>query len=250
MLVNNTAPLCWAAFHDRHLFNLFKQTAITLVSKQMTNVIKDVVLPIMKSKKAQRKVDKDLANPDGILFNLVYGDVDEACLKLNPDRLSNLDGTDVKQAREEVIANAVMDGNGGIVSEYAELVIQFAFTTLFACAFPGGPAIVLAINMIGLRGELFVGLYATQRPETLTGKYSKRRRSSVAVIIVRYTSTSSFLFYCLLSNHSFPTNPNRITNCFKLILSLFTTLQLHCSCVAILIFEQVFVQQEPCVPCV
>ena len=198
MLVNNTAPLCWAAFHDRHLFNLFKQTAITLVSKQMTNVIKDVVLPIMKSKKAQRKVDKDLANPDGILFNLVYGDVDEACLKLNPDRLSNLDGTDVKQAREEVIANAVMDGNGGIVSEYAELVIQFAFTTLFACAFPGGPAIVLAINMIGLRGELFVGLYATQRPETLTGKYSKRRRSSVAVIIVRYTSTISFLFYCPL----------------------------------------------------
>ena len=24
----------------------------------------------------------------------------------------------------------------------------------------------------------------------------------------------SYLFYCLLLNHSFPTNPNRITNCF------------------------------------
>ena len=65
----------------------------------------------------------------------------------------------------------------------------------------------------------------------------ERRRSNVAVIIVRIVFISAFLFYCLLLNHSFPTNPNRITNCFKLF-SLFTNLQLHCSCVAILIFEQ------------
>ena len=63
------------------------------------------------------------------------------------------------------------------------------------------------------------------------GKYSKRRRSNVAVIIVRKVFIGSFLFYCLLLNHSFQTNPNSITNCFKLF-SLFTTLQLHCSCVA------------------
>ena len=62
------------------------------------------------------------------------------------------------------------------------------------------------------------------------GNYSKRRRSNVAVIIVRIVFISSFLFYCLLCNHSFQTNPNKITNCFKLILSI-TTLQLHCSCV-------------------
>jgi len=75
----------------------------------------------------------------------------------------------------------------------------------------------------------------------LYGKYSKRRRSNVAVIIVRIVFISPFFFYCLLLNHSFPTNPNRITNCFKLILSV-TTLQLHCSCVAILIFEQLFIR--------
>ena len=46
------------------------------------------------------------------------------------------------------------------------------------------------------------------------GKYSKRRRSNVAVIIVRIVFISSFLFYCLLLNYSFPTNPNKITNCF------------------------------------
>jgi hypothetical protein len=55
------------------------------------------------------------------------------------------------------------------------------------------------------------------------GKYSKRRRSNVAVIIVRIVFISSFLFYCLLLNYSFQTNPNRITNCFK----LFSLLQLY-----------------------
>ena len=54
-----------------------------------------------------------------------------------------------------------------------------------------------------------------------TGKYSKRRRSNVAVIIVRIVFISAFLFYCLLLNHSFQTNPNKITNCFKLVLFLF-----------------------------
>ena len=48
------------------------------------------------------------------------------------------------------------------------------------------------------------------------GKYSKRRRSNVAVIIVRTVFICSFLFYCLLLHHSFQTNPNRITNCFQL----------------------------------
>ena len=41
------------------------------------------------------------------------------------------------------------------------------------------------------------------------GKYSKRRRSNVAVIIIRMVFISSFLFYCLLSNHSFQSNPKQ-----------------------------------------
>ena len=54
----------------------------------------------------------------------------------------------------------------------------------------------------------------------LGGKYSKRRRSNVAVIIVRIVFICSFLFQCLLCNHSFQTNPNSSTNFFKLILFL------------------------------
>ena len=54
---------------------------------------------------------------------------------------------------------------------------------------------------------------------------------------------SSFLFYCLLLNHSFQTNPNSVTNCFKLILSLLQLYNYICSCFpAILIFEQLHSQ--------
>ena len=61
------------------------------------------------------------------------------------------------------------------------------------------------------------------------GKYSKRRWSNVAAIIVRIVFIRSFLFQCLLLNHSFQTNPNKITNCFKLffLLQLTTTLLLR-----------------------
>ena len=48
------------------------------------------------------------------------------------------------------------------------------------------------------------------------GEYSKRRRSNIAVIIVEIIFIGSFLFYCLLLNHSFQTNPNSVTNCFQL----------------------------------
>ena len=71
----------------------------------------------------------------------------------------------------------------------------------------------------------------------LQGKYSKRRRSNVAVIIVRIVFISLFFFYYLFLNRSFQTNPNRITNCFKLffLLQLTTTLLLR----RFLIFEQI-----------
>ena len=47
-------------------------------------------------------------------------------------------------------------------------------------------------------------------------------------IIVRIVFISSFLFYCLFLNHSFPNKPKHVyTNCFQLILFLFTTLPIY-----------------------
>ena len=107
-----------------------------------------------------------LDKPDKTLDKKLFGDAKEAVNHLNPEQNSYIDETDVRQARMEVVENVVMDGHGGVVGEYAELVIQFSFTTLFACAFPGAPLVVLLINVVGLRGEIFVNLFATQRPET------------------------------------------------------------------------------------
>ena len=55
--------------------------------------------------------------------------------------------------------------------------------------------------------------------------------SVLAVIILKIVFISLFFFYCLLLNHSFQTNPNRITNCFKLfssILQLYKTTFAQC----------------------
>ena len=103
-----------------------------------------------------------------------------------------------------------------------------ATNTTKKCSFNGD---IGAINKIVLKSQLDLD-------DDDEGKYSKRRRSNVAVIINRKVCIGSFFFYCLILNHSFQTNPNRITNCFKLFF-LFTTLQLQCSCVRLfLIFEQ------------
>ena len=68
-----------------------------------------------------------------------------------------------------------------------------------------------ALAQDGLR----VNIGADKTTCIMIGKYSKRRRSNVAVIIDRTVFITPFLFYCLLLNHSFHTNPNKITNYFK-----------------------------------
>ena len=61
-------------------------------------------------------------------------------------------------------------------------------------------------------------LKETERKKALVVSHSKANAVSAKcslVMIVRVIFISSFLFYCLLCNHSFPTDPNKITNCLK-----------------------------------
>ena len=51
--------------------------------------------------------------------------------------------------------------------------------------------------------------------EQVQDQVSIQSDAVVAVIIVRIVFISPFFFYCLLLNHSFQTNPNSVTNCFK-----------------------------------
>ena len=82
----------------------------------------------------------------------------------------------------------------------------------------GHPSMVLDIHCSKLRFAISETQVDTMIK--INGKYSKRCRSNIAVIIDRVVFISPLPFYCLLLNHSFPTNPNKITNCFKLF-SLF-----------------------------
>ena len=49
----------------------------------------------------------------------------------------------------------------------------------------------------------------------------------VVVIIVRIVFICSFFFECLLLNHSFQINPNRITNCIQLLFLIIITTTFH-----------------------
>ena len=70
--------------------------------------------------------------------------------------------------------------------------------------------------IVGIMGIFATGFFGIPIGLLGAGKYSKRRRSNVAVIHVKIVFISSFLFYCVLCYHSFSTNPNSVTNCFKL----------------------------------
>ena len=96
------------------------------------------------------------------------------------------------------------------------------------CSFNGD---IGAINKIVLKSQLDLD-------DDDEGKYSKRRRSNVALIINRIVFSSSFLFYCLFLNHSFPTNTNRITNCYKLFSLYYNFTNYIAPAFANLIFEQ------------
>ena len=76
---------------------------------------------------------------------------------------------------------------------------------------PGGESFITDINtgtrirqiVVGPATGLPTGALPEKEIHFGNGKYSKRRRSNVAVIHVRIVVISSFLFYCLLLNHSY-----------------------------------------------
>jgi len=53
----------------------------------------------------------------------------------------------------------------GVVEEYTELIIQFGYVTLFACAFPLSSLAAFLNNLIELRVDAIKVLYGTQRPK-------------------------------------------------------------------------------------
>ena len=110
-----------------------------------------------------------------------------------------------------VDSSALSTGYAGLGKSSDEADIEL-FTYL-AYIFAVVGLIYLTIIIL-MRKNIKIAVAIMKETSKAVGKYSKRRRSNVAVITDRIIFIGLFLFYCLLLNHSFPTNPNRITNCF------------------------------------
>ena len=80
---------------------------------------------------------------------------------------------------------------------YGTIDIPEAGTYEF-CAHANAGYHYVGMDMVKQGGTKHPGPYGQTLIGFDAGKYSKRRRSNVAVIIVRIVFISSFLFYCLL----------------------------------------------------
>ena len=159
MFVNNNAVVFYAAFWLQDLNRLFAQVCSVMLVKQFTNIFKASVLPILKTKKRLRKVKKGLAEEwekqqkDPSLANIVMG-------------LEHVSNRDMHRARALVEENAALGKWKGVTGEYAELIIQYGYVTMFSCALPAASLIAMIVNVIAIRAEMLVNTHYTQRPQT------------------------------------------------------------------------------------
>ena len=153
------------------------------MSKQVTNVVKDVLVPILKYQKKKRKLQKQLRDELG-----TKDELDRAARILNVENNPHLDGEDLKDARREAMENTIMVSWGGIVGEY-EIIVQYAFVTLFACAFPC-PFIVLLSTPFVVGS--FVNMFTTQRASPFWGGIVKAWQEIIEILILRFSIIWAF----------------------------------------------------------
>jgi ankyrin repeat protein len=163
MFVNNSMTVFWAAFVDRDMQQLFMQMMSVMVGKQITNIVKDVSVPLAKTLPKRRALKKKM---EVIKKDVDYQDFWGSNIASRPD----LTADEVMEARLEVAENDIMDNWGGTVNEYSELMIQYAFVVLFTPAFPIAPVVAFVCNLNGIRGEMTVNTSVIQRAPTLSAR--------------------------------------------------------------------------------
>jgi ankyrin repeat protein len=161
MLVNNTMAAFYVAFVERNMQKLYISMFSLIIGKQLTNVVKDVSIPIAKTLPRRRKLKKKAET---------IGDDPKYKWEWTIPGKPDLTKKDVIEARLEVAENDVMDDWGGTVNEYSELMIQYAFVVLFSLSFPLAPTVAWFFNIIGIRGEMVVNTSVVQRAPTLSAR--------------------------------------------------------------------------------
>eukprot|EP00944_MAST-04C_sp_MAST-4C-sp1_P005805 g5805.t1 len=163
MFVNNSMTVFWAAFVQRNMSILFLQMFSIMVTKQITNIVKDVSVPLAKTLPKRRALKKKMTK--------IKSDIDyQEEWKSKIDGRTDLTPDEVMEARLEVAENDIMDAWGGTVNEYSELMIQYAFVVLFTPAFPIAPVVAFICNINGIRGEMTVNTSVIQRAPPLSAR--------------------------------------------------------------------------------
>ena len=157
MLVNNTMSAFYVAFVERDISKLFGMMYSLIIVKQLTNVVKDVSIPLLKTWPKRHKLKK-MAKEIDVESESTWG--------YTVPGLPDLSKAECVEARLEVCENDVMEGWGGTANEYSELMIQYAFVVLFSPAFPLAPVVAWLFNIIGIRGEMLVNTSVVQRAPT------------------------------------------------------------------------------------
>jgi len=130
---------------------LYKQLAIYLVCQEGMRNFKGTVMPKIKRKVLNMKMKMTSTSTSANVLELANSD------KTGKSK------TDI--LKEQVMIEATLPDYDGTYAEYAEMVIQSGFVTLFAVAFPLAPFLCLCNNLIERKTDGLKLIKLTKKPK-------------------------------------------------------------------------------------
>jgi anoctamin-8 len=176
--INSFMAIAFMAFIRQDSYEaLFQAIGKVFVTKQASYLIVEVLIPWVRYKWRQRAYFQDLDR----LTELQERDKGMEAIEVEKELTST-----GKYIRDASYKRQVLDCNRGITKEqwnlddielngqrfpfidavdyYSEMIIQFGFITMFAAAFPLGPALALLSNLAEIRMRVFKHLHIDERP--------------------------------------------------------------------------------------
>lgn len=131
------------------LLELTIQLAVIMIGKQLINNFQELILPRLQSWWASRSyIRRHLARRNSVSDVQIAPEIEEK----------------KTLARWIEGYNAVPYPEQGLFDEYLEMVLQFAFITLFVAAFPLGPLFALLNNILEIRVDALKLVRSFRRP--------------------------------------------------------------------------------------
>ena len=191
-LINGNVALFHTAFVQRNRIKLYTLLFTIMVSKQVVNTVKQIVLPAMKYK------SKDWCGSS-------KDRVEDSVLPTTKEKEHK---RNISYLRE----NNIRGRYDGILDDYAELIQQFSYLINFSAAFPLAPVISLIVNIVQSYGEMNLYLNYIERPTPKVvdsiGKSWVRVLEFLALLAV--VCNFALIYFTLSDSNTVSTSPNAI----------------------------------------